>query len=377
MRTYSMLILLLVLVAPRLATAQVDWDEYGPLYERTRATIADLDAAGDEAGQDLLERAVEHYTELLDWIAVAANTDEFRSFPEANQGELFAVRDRVQYLRAVVQLELGMCDSARQDIAVLRARPDLDPAVEQLYADALSDLNHCRPPTQTATLQVECEPGDAQIFVDGEMLGTAGTPVEIELGERRVIVRADGFSDHETTITAESAGQTVLLGPIALAAVVEPEPVGPTQSDDEQLSETPSGPENEDTSEHPSLRDTVEPVSDRPSALPWVFIGVGIALAGGGLVYDLLGSETFDELDAIRRECEIWCSSERRAEGEALADDVSTGRIVDGLLYGGAVAAVTVGIVLLLTGGSDDEPTVGVTPSLGSNRLGASFSLEF
>ncbi len=333
--TAGLLLALLVSIAAS-AVAQEDWrSEYDALERAVFSAHQALADAGEGATSEALEAAETADSALIDWIAQAFETPVIQALPVDERQTLLTTRNRAQYLRARVRIRLGRCDGAAGDVAALRDRPTLD---DELAAalDGVSDgLTDCVAAPTMATLQITCTPEAAEVWIDGALAGDGLDRFEVTPGVHQLSLRAEGFANHDSEITVSTSGEAVSVGPIALVSV------GATESTSADDGEQGS------------------------HVVPFVLIGVGAALAGGGLLYDLGFSTTRDDLSVIQAECEAGCTAARYAEGQALQDDFDTGRIIDGLLYGGALVSVGVGLVLLLTDGTSDAAPVAVTPRLG------------
>ena len=364
-----LLISLTTLSAP--AHAQVDWSEYDELYQ---AVVESHRAAADSP--DWNDDAIGCDGRFLTWLEAVVVTAEFEALPEDRQLSLLNAQNRVQFLRARLYLQQGECDSAREDIEAIGQRPNVDEELRQALDGVLAEVQQCVPPIQTATLRITCTPTDAEVLIDGQPVGLANDTFEVELGEHQVVLRADGFDDASFLINAQVEGEMIEHGPISLELVqpVVPEPpeTGPTET----MAETNQVPVGEE--EGVGLRDLVPPVGD-PGMVSYVLIGAGASLLIAGLVYDLaITAETRDDFEALQSECENGCSDDRYAEAEALQGDIDGAKVVDGVLYGSAIIATTVGVILLVTSGdSGDDSSVVVAPEIGPQRFGGVVSVGF
>ena len=349
--------------------AQVDWSDYDVLWEALVEGHRTLAEAGEsDETPALLADAISRDTRFLMWIDEAVATEEFESLPADEQLSLLNARNRVQFLRAGLYLQNGDCEEAQADIEAIQWRPNVDEELRQALNEQLRQILHCVPRQRFVTLDIECRPTDAEVWIDGSLIGSADETHEVELGEHTVVLRADGFREHSFAFSAQVEGATIEHGPVQLELAEEPVEVVAEVTD--LVGET---------EQNIGLRETAPPPSDGPGAAPFVLIGTGVALAIGGLIYDFtVVAETVDNLEVVQAECDAGCTADRHAYGERLQDDLGTERIVDGLLYGGAFVAVTVGVILLFTGGdSASDASVAVSPALGPNRLGGVVSVGF
>ena len=97
----------------------------------------------------------------------------------------------------------------------------------------------------------------------------------------------------------------------------------------------------------------------------------GGALVVSGVAYDLANMSLGDDLESARENHDGDAFNETK-------DDILSGRIVEGLLYGAGVAAIVTGVVLLVTQSDDlDEPEEGVTVRLTTHGLGVGLRGSF
>ncbi|MES3629764.1 MAG: serine/threonine protein kinase [Longimonas sp.] len=111
-------------------------------------------------------------------------------------------------------------------------------------------------------LAVQTEPAQAQVFVDGEAIGS--TPFDSEVliaaGERRVRIEKAGYEPFDTTLTAEASGSTIRLEP---RLVADPTALATTESTaGGDAEETPREPrEPEASSEEPPADASAAPAT--------------------------------------------------------------------------------------------------------------------
>ena len=103
----------------------------------------------------------------------------------------------------------------------------------------------------------------------------------------------------------------------------------------------------------------------------WIVISGGVALVSTGLIIDLANLHLKDDAQAADE-------ADNDAEFNRIQDEIDDVRMVEGILFGTGVAAIVVGVVLLLIDGDDEadlEPDVGWVPL----RDGAfvTFSMDF
>ncbi len=353
------------------AYAQVDWSQYDELYQ---AVVESHRAAADSADRN--DDAIGCDSRFLTWIEAVVVTAEFEALPEDRQLSLLNAQNRVQFLRARLYLQQNQCDSARADIEAIGERPNVDEELRQALDGVLAEVQQCVPPIQTANLRITCTPADAEVLIDGQPVGLASDTYEVELGEHQVVLRAEGFDDASFRVNAQVEGEMIEHGPISLESVQPEVPDLAEAESTETVTEASQAPVGGE--EGVGLRDFVPPVGD-PGMVSYVLIGAGASLLIAGLVYDLaITAETRDDFEALQSECESSCSDERYAEAEALQGDIDTAKVVDGVLYGSAIIATTVGVILLVTSGdSGDDSSVVVAPDIGPERFGGVVSVGF
>ncbi len=189
---------------------------------------------------------------------------------------------------------------------------EMSPDAEDRAAveDALRTLELLQKQSQPAlvALAVTSEPDGARVLIDGREVGTTPARLELPAGQHFVAVEKDGFTraSAEVELTADTpAKQHLALVPLAAAPAAAAEASSGTAG--------------------------------------WVLVGVGGALLAGAAVTGALALQqqgTVDDLVADRG----------TAQGE-LDDSQSSGKALayttDGLLLGGAAAAITGGVLLL------------------------------
>ena len=368
-RLFSGTLLIYLILFGSSVQAQVDWSDYDALWQALVEGHSALAEAGESDDTPaLIADAISRDTRFLMWMDEAIATDDFSHLEIDRQLSLLNARNRVQFLRAGLFLQNGDCEEAQADIEAIQWRPNVDEELRQALNEQLRAITDCVSRQRFVNLDIDCRPSNAEVWIDGSLIGPADQVHEVALGEHSVVLRAPGFEDDTFTFSAQVEGETIEHGPIQLELVEEPV---------ETVAEV-AEPAVE-TEQNIGLRETAPPPDHGPGATPFVLIGAGAALAIGGLIYDFtVVSETVDNLEAVQAECDAGCTVIRHDYGEQLQDDLGTERIIDGLLYGGAVAAVTVGVILLVTGGdSSSDPSVVVVPTLGLNRLGGSISVDF
>jgi hypothetical protein len=372
-KVLSLLALIALGVTARAATAQEpDLADYGPLLERSVEAHRTLQAADENVLPALLEQAVANDTALIEWLDAFLSTNAFRALSAADQGALRTTRNRIEYYRATALIRLGRCDQARDRLRSLFDSANVDDQLRPRLVEAYDEATVCALRVRTATLELDATPPEAELLVDGVLLGRATGTHELEPGSHELLLRAEGYEEQTQSVRATAGGR--------LSVRVALEPSAP---DDRQLTTGEHAAHPAPARDAPAEEWPTEAAADEkaPELLPWILIGAGGALVLAGLVYDLTLSSDLDELASLRDRCSVGsaaCTDEELDRGRALSDDLGTARWIEGGLFVAGLAASTVGLVLLLTadGPAESQASVTLVPG-GPGALGATLGVRF
>lgn len=208
---------------------------------------------------------------------------------------------------------------------------------------ALDHIRVVREQLARGTLVVEVHPADAEVLVDGAVLGK-GPRVElsVQAGSRTVQVRAPGHTATSKSVDVPGAGRAVVS--VTLAPIG-----GPVASFD------------------PSLATGIGADEPAYGTWGWATLGVGAALVIGGSVSYALGEEDHRSIvDAGGYDAGVVQMGRARAlELEARGDDL---KLAGGILWGiGGAALATAATLLVL----DAEAQAPVSVGAGAGQGGA------
>jgi hypothetical protein len=355
---FAIATLALCFVAHEAGAQAPDLSEYAPLLNRAIAAHMAAYEAPPEAQAPLLEEAVARDDELIAWLEALLDSDAFNALDAPTRAALITGRGRAEYNRAAALLELGRCAEARA-----RLRPVLEVAwpEEGLAAQlaALSDEAAACAPPATVTLVVTATPADAEVLVDGALVGPATAEHELAVGEHVVTVEADGYVSQERSVVAAS-GEILRLS-VALEALASTSARQDASTEAERSDEVTLG--------------GTAPPPERPGKPPraheWALWGIGLAGVATGVGLLLAASDIdsqIDDLLATRPHEVMTNESEER--------DLASQRRMLGYIAGGVgIAAAILGTVLYLTRDADE-----VRPAVtweGGHGLGLGVEVRF
>jgi len=280
-------------------------------------------------GQDRLART--HYEAGSSYYQQGRYDDALREFEEAYRLSSEARKAVLLYNIGLAHERLGHLTEAIDALRrYLEGSPNADDA--EIVNERMRTLQ-ARLDSTGIVLEVSEEGAD--VAVDGESRGATplAEPVRVSPGAHEVRVQRAGF--HPLTIRVSvPAGERVTVQ-ANLVPVSEPAPPAVVQAPvDTPPRETHGG---------------------GAGPLPWILIGVGGASAIGGVVFGLNALARRDDAnDAAGGDRQDYDAARLGAKRSALLADVT---------FGVALAAVSIGVILLLTsGGGDDEVARGDAP---------------
>jgi hypothetical protein len=306
------------------AAAQ-DFGEYTALVERANAAHRLLEDAPESRRDALRETALDADLAVIEWLDAFLGTASYQQLPEEQQQLVVRNRYRWEYNVAALLIPLDRCDEARDRVRALLDRPMNDPELRPRLTEAYDNAIQCATRVRTARLRVEANPAHAEVFVDGVLAGLAGAELEVPLGEREVLVRAEGFVSESRRVSAAREGELVTVGPLALM-----------------------------------LEQSVEP-DRRPTWYEWTLWTAGAVGLGVGLYYFFEAADRQDTLDNPPAGFRV--ADEAREEG--IVDDL---RLVSFLAGGVGLACVLAGTISYAT--RDKELDRPARPPGGEARVG-------
>lgn len=228
---------------------------------------------------------------------------------------------RVLYNIGQVSMQLGRYARALRvlDEYLQRGGEQID---AERRAHVAADLDSLK--GRVALLELVVEPVGADILVDGVSVGTAplAKPVVVDVGARRVQVRATGYRTRDETLRLAGGDRR------ELKFVLEREPERPT-----------TAPEPVQPQPAVGTPSTADKPAAAPSSMRWVGWTAAGALAAGAAVTGVLGitaaSDLASERDSAGATRQSLDAAERRAKTFLLTADLL-----------GAAALVTGGVTL-------------------------------
>lgn len=313
MRSWVSLAAAVVIVSVTSTAFAVDFEEYTRLVQAAEGAHASLEGATPGLLSALQEHALERDLAVIQWLDDFFATEEFGQLGGEQQALAYRDRYRNEFNASRLLVELDRCEESRDRIRSLLDSnvqdAELRPRLTETYDDALACI--ARP--RVALLNVITDPPNARVIVDGEFLGLASVTHQVPLGDHSLTVQADGYEDHEGVFIAQSVGQQISLGPIALVEI-------------------------------PSV---VVADSEGPEWYHWTLWGVGAAGIGVGTALILSASSRQEDIDNPPPGSVV-------ADPEAEQDIIDQNRMIGIIsLSVGAAAAIT-GTVLYLIADSDD-----------------------
>lgn len=287
------------------------------LWALAASSVAHAQGEDTQAAQTLVNEAAQHFRAgeheaALKALRTAAPLAE-RSQPTALPTIRFNIARCLE--------ELERWEEALEAYEAYNALPDQQHRKQRAWA-AMQALEK----KVYGAVAVTCTPGGALARLVERAEDVRPCPARFEkvkVGPHTVRVEHPGAPPAEVEVTVE-AGATA-TAQVALEAEVAPPVLTPVT--DGRVAPPPSSP------------------------WPWVVIGSGVAVAGGGAVLTFLAMDARDEAEAV---------PPGTAQDDAV-DLFEQRRTLSYVAYGVGGAAVVTGIVLLFVGG-DDDPQASVAP---------------
>jgi hypothetical protein len=234
-------------------------------------------------------------------------------------------------------LNLALCEEARGRLVrahglfeeLLTKAPTEDPRRELIGAH-LPELARRIPSLTLVTSG--CEKFDCKLLIDGEPITAdrAGTPIEVDPGEHRVVLVAAGHPDRPITVTLVE-GESVVRT-IELAEVSGTPPERPRESERARVS-------------HP---DTPAGTAGRDRTLAYVLGATGAAFVVASVVTGLVA---LSEWHTVQRDC--TGSTCRSNEGIAASARGRTLATTSTVTFAVGAVAIGCGAVLYFSGGAN------------------------
>lgn len=288
-------------------------DDPAPPRDAAPAPAPNAAEARQEAG-----RRFEHAIKLYEEGDYALALAEFERVYELQPDY------RVLYNIGQVSIQLGRYARAHRSLSEYLARGGAELPSDRVAA-VTADLELLEARTARITVRVS-QPG-AEISIDGVVVGTSPLPepLIVDVGERRVQAKLDGYHAQSTVLSLASGDRR------EAELVLEPEPKPVTEVAPQPVVVAPP----------PLPRDAVHAARADDSRGPWLWVGwvsTG-ALATGAILTGVLGISAAGDLETLRdtpgaRRSELD-RAETRAENWLLAADIL-----------GAAAIVTGGATL-------------------------------
>jgi hypothetical protein len=199
---------------------------------------------------------------------------------------------------------------------------------------------------------------DAKVEVDGQVIssGLLARPLSFDPGRHTIAASAPGqaFSREVTLAEKEEKRIDVAFSTVPIAATPKVTPPSPAPSPTSASSATASATADTGTS------------SNGSSTLGWVAVGTGGLAIAGAAITAVMRQDSIKHIDDV-------CASHQNCP-RSLEDSQNKARTFGALavaLGAGGGALVVTGIVLVLTSGSKQPPTTGVSASPWVSATGA------
>ncbi len=308
-----------------------------------------IDEAAKARAQAAYEEARRHYREHDYEAAARATRRTFEAVPNASTALAYAVAleraglPRDAFSACLLALDLDPTDEEHTAIAarILNLGPTLDPPM--------------------GWLRVEVRPARATLRLEGREI-PAGRTLGVQAGAWTLRVDADGYDPLERTVRVPpGAGVTVEI----------------------QLEETPSSvaplpPPVRPAPAPPATTESVQPEQTGGTRVwPWVLIGSGAALVGGGVGMTLWARSALDDANRYAQPVAGMTVQQRKKAYDSANTDYKNRIIGSYVLYGVGAAAVVGGIVwaALPASSHDEQTTWSLSPWLAGDAVGLSFEL--
>jgi hypothetical protein len=294
------------------------------------------DPAADRS-TEALKRAREQFGQALalqtagDWAGALALLKDVAAVKSTPQ---------VRFNMALCEERLGRLVAALGDYELAAADARAEKA-DQVAEEVEVRLEALRQRIPKITIKRGAGAETASVVVDGVAVGDSvvGTPMPTDPGPHTVEAQAPGFKPFRQSLrVAEQQNETVEL-------VLEALPPAPV------VSAGGGG-------------DRARPAAGRSPLYGYVIGGIGIASLGASGVFFGLRAQKISELDKAcpNRKCP---SADQQADINAGKLDTTLANVT--LAVG--VAAVAGGLVLVLTSGSNEEPSVALAPAPGGAQV--------
>jgi hypothetical protein len=294
------------------------------------------DPAAEATSPEALKRAREQFSQALalqtagDWAGALALLKEVAAVKTTPQ---------VRFNKALCEEKLGKLVQALGDYELAAADARAEKA-EQVAEEAEARLESVRQRIPRITVRRGAGADAAIVSLDGVSLGdqVIGTPMPTDPGPHTIEAKAPGFKPFRQSIRlAEQQSE-------ALEITLEAEPPPPPVT-----SATGSG----------------RPVGAGRSPLyGYVIGGIGVAsLAASGVFFGLRAGKISD----LDKAC-----PKRQCPSQAQQSDIDAGKMyttVANVTLAVGVAAVAGGLVLVLTSGPSNEPSVALAPAPGGAQV--------
>ncbi len=224
----------------------------------------------------------------------------------------------------------GALTKARDELKVC-SRDECLPLVRKDCVSWLDDVNASIPSIVIAVKGLDgSETFDVKLSINGKLVTSKldVKAIEVDPGTLKLKFEIDGAAPIEQEVVLRQGQKNKLV----------------------EVSFAKSPPRDSDQPTPSMTTGMIEPRPKRPSILPWVLGGAGLALAGGGAFF-WFKSES-DRTD-LRDSCAPNC-----ATGDT--DDIKTGRLVGDVLMGLGVVAVGAAVFWLITDSSSSPRRAGV-----------------
>jgi hypothetical protein len=301
-----------------------------PAPARAQDPSADSSAEG-------LKRAREQFGQALalqtagDWAGALALLKEVAAVKSTPQ---------VRFNMALCEEKLGKLVAALGDYELAAADARAEKA-DQVAEEVEGRLESLRQRIPKITVKRGAGADTALVVVDGVSLGdqVVGTPMPTDPGPHTVEASAPGFKPFRKSVrVAEQQSETVEI-------VLDAEPPPPSLG---------------------GVTGGVGPVAGRSPVFGYVIGGIGIASLGASGVFFALRASKISDLD------KVCPPPERQCPSHAQQADIDAGKLdttIANVTLAVGIAAVAGGLVLVLTSGPSEEPSVALAPSLGGAQL--------
>lgn len=332
MMTKTSSVALFVLVAVSFwcsTTYGTDYDEYIRLTDEAETTLDAYYSADSDEADAALDAAVDAALALIAWLDEFIASDDYAELSPEQQTAADSDCGVWEFNLSLLLIADQRCDEAHTRIErtldTLVLGDDLTQQLQEADDEAIACLDE-----QTVELWIDCTPTDATVFIDGSTSGTASVSYFVGPGTHVVGLSAEGYQDHQVTVTVERGDGELTIGPVEL------EVLG----------------------------------GESPTWYEWTLWGVGTAGIVGGIAAYLDARDNEDELENPPDGME---PADPQSEQDNI-DQLDTIAIVAGGL---GLACVVTGTVLFLTQGDDGGTEVSFAPMTSQDGSGFLLSIAF